>query len=88
VMKYERFTDFSLILISLLTKASHGIVPTIIEYSWTLQAMIIFSVSTSRSSYESVSLLIKYLVLITITLKCVSVGMHNSNYFFRQFDRK
>jgi hypothetical protein len=42
-----------------------------------------FLVSTFRSSYKSVSLLIKYLVLITVTAEYVIVGISNSKHLFQ-----
>jgi hypothetical protein len=75
-------------LISLPTKASNGIVPTVIEYLWTHQAVITFLVSTFRSNYKSVSLLIKYLVLITVTAEYVIVGINNSNHLFQTIQKE
>jgi hypothetical protein len=75
-------------MISLPTKASHGIVPTILEYVWTHQAVIMFLVSTFRSCYKSVLLHIKYLVLITLTAEYVIVGISNSNHLFQTIQKE
>jgi len=75
-------------LISLSTKASHGIVPTIIKYLWSHQAVITFLASTFRSSYKSISLLIKYLVLITVTAEYVIVGINNRNHIFQTIQKE
>lgn len=49
--------------------------------------MITFLVSTFISSYKRVSLLIKYLVLITVTADCGIVGINNSNHLFQTIQK-
>jgi len=45
-------------------------------------------VSTFRSGYKNVSLLIKYLVLITVTPEYVIVGINKSNHLFQTIPKE